>query len=158
MNSQDKINQIKIIRDNSRNQDFSSLVKLLDKDLLNRYGEQQSFFNQFNKVDKINNIVVAYVNDIPVGCGAIKKYNDDCIEMKRMFVKDEYRGKGIAKKILTELETWASELNFRLCILETGKSQPEAIYLYQKVGYTITANYGQYIGVENSVCMNKALS
>ena len=148
---------IRIIRDSSDNKDFSLLAKLLDQDLLARYGEEQSFFNQFNKLDKIEHAVVAYVNDIPVGCGAIKKYNDDCIEIKRMFVKEGHRGKGIAKKLLRELESWATELDFSIGILETGKSQPEAISLYKNCGYSITANYGQYIGVVNSVCMSKVL-
>jgi GNAT superfamily N-acetyltransferase len=128
---------------------------LLDKDLLERYGEQQAFFDQFNKVDTIKNTVVAYLNGRPVGCGAIKRFSNDVMEIKRMFVIAEYRGKGIAKRILVELENWAIELNSHKCILETGKSQPEAIYLYQKIGYSITENYEPYIGVENSVCMER---
>ncbi len=151
------ITDLKIIRSDSTNTDFLALVKLLDQDLSDRNGDQQKFYNQFNKVDLIKNVIVAYVNDTPVGCGAIKKYDDNCVEVKRMFVKAEYRGKGIAGRILKELEMWAAELNFSKCILETGKVQPEAIHLYQKLGYTITDNYGQYIGVDNSVCMNKEL-
>ncbi|MEO6589269.1 MAG: GNAT family N-acetyltransferase, partial [Pyrinomonadaceae bacterium] len=60
-------------------------------------------------------------------------------------------------KILAELENWAKELNFSECILETGLKQPEAIRLYQKSGYETILNYGQYAGVENSVCMKKVL-
>lgn len=149
------MDSLKIIRGSSDNKDFSLLVKLLDQDLLARYGEQQTFFDQFNKLDKIKHVVVAYINDIPVGCGAIKKYKDDCIEIKRMFVKEEHRGKGIAKRLLRELEFWATELDFNIGVLETGKSQPEAISLYKNCGYSIIDNYGQYIGVENSVCMSK---
>jgi len=149
------MDSLKIIRGSSDNKDFSLLVKLLDQDLLTRYGEQQTFFDQFNKLDKIKHVVVAYINDIPVGCGAIKKYRDDCIEIKRMFVKEEHRGKGIAKRLLRELEFWATELDFNIGVLETGKSQPEAISLYKNCGYSIIDNYGQYIGVENSVCMSK---
>jgi putative acetyltransferase len=148
------ITDLKIIRSDSSNTDFLSLVKLLDQDLSDRNGDQQNFYNQFNKVDLIKNVIVAYVDNTPVGCGAIKKYDDNCMEVKRMFVKAEYRGKGIAGKIL---EMWVAELNFTKCILETGKVQPEAIHLYQKFGYTITDNYGQYIGIDNSVCMNKEL-
>jgi len=149
------MDSLKIIRGSSDNKDFSLLVKLLDQDLLARYGEQQTFFDQFNKLDKIKHVVVAYINDIPVGCGAIKKYKDDCIEIKRMFIKEEHRGKGIAKRLLRELEFWATELDFNIGVLETGKSQPEAISLYKNCGYSIIDNYGQYIGVENSVCMSK---
>jgi GNAT superfamily N-acetyltransferase len=75
-----------------------------------------------------------------------------------MFVKEDRRGKGIAPTILNELEKWATELGYAACILETGKKQPEAIALYKKGGYQIIPNYGQYHGVDNSVCMRKQLS
>jgi len=56
------------------------------------------------------------------------------------------------------LESWASELNFKYCVLETGKRQPEAIALYKKNGYQIIPNYGQYHGIENSICFQKTVS
>ncbi|HEY0055913.1 MAG TPA: GNAT family N-acetyltransferase [Pedobacter sp.] len=126
-------NDIIIKKGNSTNPDFSALVMLLDRDLLERYGEQQAFFDQFNKVDTIKNKVVAYLNDRAVGCGAIKTFSEGVVEIKRMFVVKEHRGKGIAKKILAELENWAIELNSQKCILETGKSQPEAITFIRKL-------------------------
>jgi ribosomal protein S18 acetylase RimI-like enzyme len=55
------------------------------------------------------------------------------------------------------VESWAAELNYPECILETGKNQPEAIRLYKKAGYAIINNYGQYENVENSVCMKKTM-
>jgi putative acetyltransferase len=79
------------------------------------------------------------------------------MEVKRMFVKEEFRGKGIAGKVLSELEKWARELWFQKCILETGTRQIEAIALYKKSKYSIIPNYGQYEGVENSLCFEKKL-
>lgn len=146
---------INLVRTNSENPDFLELVRLLDQDLQIRDGDEHSFYAQFNKVDKIRHVVVAYENGEAVGCGAIKEYADGVAEIKRMFVRAEWRG--IAKSILSELETWASELGFSECILETGWNQPEAIGLYQKCGYETIPNYGQYSGVENSVCMKKLL-
>ncbi|TCD11737.1 N-acetyltransferase [Pedobacter frigidisoli] len=151
------MSDITLIRTNSDNTDFRQLVTLLDKDLAVRDGDEHAFYAQFNKVDAIKEVVVAYQNEIPVACGAIKPFSDTAAEVKRMFVHPDYRKQGIAAKILTELEQWAAELGFSECVLETGKKQPEAIALYQKVGYQITPNYGQYIGVENSVCMTKPL-
>ncbi len=58
---------------------------------------------------------------------------------------------------LAELEKWAAELGYNKCVLETGKKQPEAIALYKRSGYKIIPNYGQYIGIENSVCFEKAI-
>ena len=148
---------IKLIRTNSENSDFQMLVVSLDAELQIRDGAEHSFYAQFNKIDNLSEVVVAYLNEIAVGCGAIKPYSDQTAEVKRMFVKLENRGKGVAGKILAELETWAKELNFVECILETGFKQPEAIALYKKSGYEIIPNYGQYVGVENSVCMRKLI-
>ncbi|PSR55373.1 GNAT family N-acetyltransferase [Adhaeribacter arboris] len=146
-----------LFRTNSDNPDFQKLVALLDKDLAIRDGEEHAFYAQYNKIDAIKHTVVAYKNELPVGCGAIKQYAEHTTEVKRMFVLPEFRGQGIAEEILRELEQWAKELNFAECILETGKKQPEAIRLYQKAGYSLIPNYGQYQGVENSVCMLKKI-
>lgn len=149
---------IKLIRTNAVNMDFMELVKSLDADLQIRDGEEHSFYNQFNKLNNIKHAVVAYDDGMPVGCGAIKEYQGDTAEIKRMFVSSNVRGKGIATKILVELEHWAKELNYAKCILETGVNQPEAIGLYYKNGYKIMANYGQYKNVKNSVCFEKILN
>jgi putative acetyltransferase len=148
---------IELIRTNSENPDFIKLVKLLDAELAIVDREDHSFYSQFNKIDSIKHVVVAYENKKPAGCGAIKEYDKETMEVKRMYVPPESRKKGIASKILSELETWAAELSFTRCILETGKRQPKAIGLYKKSGYKLIPNYGQYAGVENSVCFIKEL-
>ena len=148
---------IKIIRTDSDNQDFIELVKYLDADLAQRDGDDHSFYSQFNKIDKIKHTVVAYENGKPIGCGAIKEYAPNTMEIKRMYTLPESRGKGIASKVLTELEIWATELSCKKCILETGKRQPEAIGLYKKSGYKLIPNYGQYAEIENSICFEKEI-
>jgi len=148
---------IKLIRTNSENPDFISLVRDLDADLAARDGAEHSFYAQFNKIAALKYVIVAYEDDKPIGCGAIKEYAANAMEVKRMYVTPENRGKGIANKVLTALDGWAAELSYTKCILETGKRQPEAISLYKKNGYIITPNYGQYAGVENSVCFAKEL-
>ena len=148
---------IKIIRANSDNQDFIELVKYLDAYLAGKDGDEHLFYSQFNKIDKIKYTVVAYENDKPVGCGAMKEYNSNTMEIKRMYTIPASRGKGIATKVLSELEIWTTELGYENCILETGKRQPEAIELYKKNGYKLIPNYGQYVGIENSLCFEKEI-
>jgi putative acetyltransferase len=148
---------ISIKRTNSGDTDFIHLVAMLDADLAQRNGEEQAFYVQFNKLDLIRNVVIAYAGNIPVGCGAIKEYAVGTMEVKRMFTRTDQCGKGIASQLLNELEKWALELGYSKCLLETGMKQPEAIALYQKCGYTGIPNYGQYAGVENSVCFEKIL-
>ena len=149
---------IKYNRTNSDNHDFQILVGQLDADLKFRDGEANSFYAQYNKIDKIKFVIVAYENEVAVGCGAIKEYTYDTMEVKRMYVVLYKRGQGIASDILKELEIWANELNYKICLLETGKKQPEAIELYKKNGYRIISNFGQYKDVENSICFEKILS
>ncbi len=147
----------KLLRTDSGNRDFAGLVKFLDEDLAIRDGKDHAYYAQFNKIDKIKYVVVAYEDDKPVSCGAIKEYNSNTMEVKRMFTLPGYRGKGIATMVLIELENWAKELVYTKCILETGKKQPEAISLYKKNGYKQIPNYGQYAGMENSVCFEKGI-
>jgi len=148
---------IKLIRTDSDNTDFVELVKSLDADLAEKDGIGHSYYAQFNKIDKIKFVVLAYKNDKPVSCGAIKEYNPNTMEVKRMYTSPGNRGKGFASKVLRELEIWANELSYQKCVLETGKRQPEAIALYKKSGYSIIPNYGQYAGIENSLCFEKQL-
>lgn len=148
---------LNLTRTNSDNSDFKQLIKQLDETLKITDGEEHSFFAQFNTIDEINHVIVAYKNNKAVGCGAIKRYSDSIAEIKRMFVASEVRGQGIAGTILTQLEEWASELSFTECLLETGIKQIEAIGLYKKKGYQIIPNYDQYKGVKSSVCMKKGL-
>ncbi len=140
---------------NAENSDFISLVKMLDKDLAIRDGDDHPFYDQFNKVDTIKYVIVAYDENMAVGCGAIKEYIPGTMEIKRMFTSPECRGKGIASQILQALEQWAKDLGCDTCILETGIKQHEAIGLYKKNNYTLIPNYGQYAGVENSLCFEK---
>jgi GNAT superfamily N-acetyltransferase len=146
---------ITTIRTNSENQDFRELVKHLDADLAIRDGSEHAFYAQFNKIDLIKHVVIAYDGNKPLGCGAIKELSSESMEVKRMYTVPEGRGKGVASTILKELEMWSTELSYKKCLLETGKKQPEAIALYLKSGFKIVPNYGQYAGVENSICFEK---
>ena len=148
----------KLVRTDSGDPDFIELNKLLDAELAIRDGKDHSFYARYNTIDQIKYIVLAYENELPVACGAIKEYQPGIMELKRMFTLSENRGKGIARKVLAELEEWASELGYKKCVLETGWKQPEAIGLYKKCGYHVIPNYGQYAGIKNSVCFEKDLT
>jgi putative acetyltransferase len=148
---------IKTVRTNSENIDFVELVARLDKLLTDLDGRDHDFYNQYNKIDKIKHVVVAYSGEIPVACGAIKEFDRKTMEVKRMFTVESHRGKGLAKQVLTELENWALELGYSKCILETGLRLPDAMRLYKRNGYHQIPNYGQYVEMENSICFEKKL-
>lgn len=146
------------VRTNGLDPDFILLVKELNAYLHEVDGEDFDFYFQFNQLDNIKHVVLGYVNELPVACGSIKQFDVDTMEVKRMFTKPEMRGNRVASKILIELENWAKELGYKRCILETGLRQTAAISLYKNSAYIQIPNYGQYKGVENSVCFEKYLT
>jgi GNAT superfamily N-acetyltransferase len=149
---------ITLVRTTSIHPDFLELVKHLDADLALRDGELMTvFFGQHNHVPNLSTVLIAYKNKSPVGCGAFKRFNDETVEVKRMFVFEHERSQGIASKILQGLELWAKELGNKVCILETGIKQPEAIRLYEKNNYHYIPNFPPYVGVKESVCFKKIL-
>jgi GNAT superfamily N-acetyltransferase len=150
-------NKIEIIKTTSENADFGALITALDASLWERYPELKTNYWGNNVIELNPNVVIVYFDNNAVGCGCFKKYDKNTIELKRMFVSPEARGLGLAKKIILELELWAHELGFSCSVLETLCKQKEAIGLYQKVGYTIIDNYEPYIGLENSICMQKQI-
>lgn len=148
---------LKILNTDCTDINFNKLTKLLDYDLNERYGELQKQYDKQNKVDNINDVVVIYMDDIPVACGAFKEYNINFIELKRIFVKKENRRQGLSKLIINELEKRGKEKGYKYAVLETGSKQYEAINLYKNNGYKIIENYGPYVGNKNSICMKKDL-
>jgi putative acetyltransferase len=145
-------------RSNYLNPDFQRFCEELDKEFWVRYPDSQQHFEHYNTVDGTARIIVAYDGDVAIACGCFRPTREQrTIEIKRMYVTPHRRGAGIASEILTGLETWASEEGNTLSILETGIKQPEAIALYSRAGYKVIRNYPPYVGVMESICMQKTL-
>lgn len=148
---------IKILKTDSIHKDFVQLVQLLDQDLAKRNGDSNEFFATFNKIQFIQNVVIASLNGKAVACGTFKQYNENSLELKRMYCLEDHRGNGFASMVLKELESWAKELGYQRLILETGNKMPEAIGLYKKSGYHIIPNFGPYEHIGSSICFEKEL-
>ncbi|WP_300686120.1 GNAT family N-acetyltransferase [Chryseobacterium sp.] len=146
-----------ILRTDSSHTDFQNLVKLLDSILAEHNGDEYDFFNQFNTIEAIKNCVVIYIDTIPAACGAFKILSENTVEIKRMYTQPEFRQRGLASKIVKELENWARELNFQKAVLETSKDLKNAISVYGHNGFYRISNYGPYIGIEQSICLEKIL-
>ena len=149
--------QITKKRTNSNDAGFQQLIAALDNELWNELNEDQAKYDQYNKVPDLTTVLVLYVNEKPTASGCIKKYNENTVEVKRMYVVKEHRGKGLSSMILKELENWAIELGFQYAILETSIHFKAARSLYFNAGYKIIDNYDQYAGLKESVCMKKEL-
>ncbi len=136
---------------------FQELVELLNATLKVTDGDDHDFYQQFNGTEDIRHVILARDGDQVVGCGAFKSYEGEVAEIKRMFVRADQRGRGVAQRMLAELEQWALDSGFKRCILETGVLQKAAIRLYTRAGYTKIPNYAQYAGLATSVCLEKKL-
>lgn len=141
------------------NSDFIELCQCLDKFLNELVGgeENRAEYIPYNQLNDIHDVIIAYDAAIPVGCASFKKYDDECAEVKRVFVKEEYRGKGISRKLMELLESAAREQGYRYLVLESGEPLVAAMELYRKSGYEIIPNYGQYKDMPDSICMKKEL-
>lgn len=148
---------MRIHRTDSNSSDFKTLVKSLDANLAEHNGEDDAFFAQFNKIDMIKNCILVYIDETPAACGAFKELSEDTVEIKRMFTDPEFRKRGLGSSIVKELENWAKDLGYKKAVLETSKDLTNAISVYEKSGFQKIPNYGQYIGVDSSVCYGKDL-
>ncbi len=149
--------QFQLKRTTTANKDFCSLVSLLDHELWQELKEDQGTYDHFNKVPDIKTAVLVYADNIPVACGCFKEFNADTIEIKRMFVNKDLRGKGLSKMVLNELEAWAKELGYCYAVLETGIRLLTAQNLYESNAYKPIHNYPPYESLTDSVCMKKNL-
>ena len=154
---------LEFIRCSGINEDFIMNCQLLDMDLDRRVGRviKRDKYKQYNQLDEIKEAMVVYVDGRAAGAGAIREYQyddiDDATELKRVFVRDEFQGKGIGTKLVLELIEWAKELGYKRLILETGELLQESCHVYRKVGFEKMDNYGPYISMPESLCMMKEL-
>jgi len=148
---------MRINRTHGSDEDFISLVKMLDHELWDELNEDQATYDPHNKVQDVKTALVLYVNNEPVACGCLREFSHGTTEIKRMFVRKDSRRKGLSKKILNELELWAKELGYQETILETSIHFNVAVSLYQSAGYSVIPNYGPYQGLKESICMKKVL-
>ncbi|MFH6998975.1 GNAT family N-acetyltransferase [Flavobacterium sp. FlaQc-57] len=149
--------RIKVVKTTSENPDFIALIKTFDAFLWERYPELKKEYWGNNIIEFNSNVVLIYLDEKAVGSGCFKKYSENKVELKRMFVAPEARGLGLAQLVIKELELMAKDQGFEVLILETLYKQIEAIGLYQKVGFEIVENYEPYVGLKNSVCMSKSI-
>jgi len=138
--------------------DAMLLIDALDADLQARYpGAVIHSIEPGTFADSGGIFFVAYADNQPVACGALRPAGDGQYEIKRMFVLATARRRGHARAILGALEDKARELDAPLLLLETGDAQPEAVSLYESAGYRAVPCFGTYAGSPHSRCFEKRL-
>jgi len=152
------MNPIILMDVKSGHPDLNKLLQKLDDYLYTLYPTEEVFTIDLETLSiRDVQFVIAYLDEQAVGCGAIKEINKDEIELKRFFVRDDYRNQGIAGEILKNLEKKAKNQNYYLMKLETGDQQVEAINFYRKNGYVEIDRFGEYVDCPSSICMEKRL-
>ncbi len=150
---------MEIIETNGENRDFVTLCRLLD-DNLNRIvgGEKQRVqYNQYNQLEDIHDVFIIYDQNLPIACASFKYHEKGTAEVKRVFVREEYRGRGLSLLLMKRLEEKAKMQGYQNLILETGNMLTHAMGLYKKIGFMVIENYGQYKNMKESICMGKLL-
>ena len=147
------------VRTDGKNEDFIENCRLLDMDLDRRVGRQikREKYQKFNQLDEIREAIVVYDHGRAVGGGAIRRYDDENIELKRVFVHNEYQGQGIGSRLVSLLIEWAAELGYRRMILETGELLAESCAVYKNLGFAVIPNYGPYADMPESLCMAREI-
>jgi len=151
--------ELKYVYTDEKNIDFQNFSKLID-DYFNKLvgGEKnRKNFIQYNSLEKIHDVFIAYDKNYAVGCAGLRRYDEDTAEIKRVFVREEYRGKGISKRLMLLLEERAAEIGFKSLVLQTRQACTEAIGLYLSLGYLRINNYPPYDKMPLAVCFKKSI-
>jgi putative acetyltransferase len=136
----------------------SGLLRELDDELMSRYPGSPVFgIDGLQAALAQVYFVIARSDADVIGCGAFRPFDSGCVEIKRMFVRPAYRGRGVARHILQSLHAEARSRGYAFAILETGMRQPEAIALYESEGYQQMELFGPYVGNALSVCFRRKL-
>lgn len=148
----------RFVKAEGTNPDFIELCMELDETLNGINGkENQAKFKQHNTLEFIHDVILVYDLDTVIGCCSYKLYDDETVEVKRVYLKPAYQGKGIAKEMLRRLEADARIAGFRYAVLETNAKFTSAVGLYTKSGYKVIPKYGPYVDLAESICMSKKL-
>lgn len=151
---------MEIIKTDGTDERFVMLCGKLDEFLscMNGKEKQKNVYDQYNSLAGIHDVVLALEDGIPAGCGSLKEYGSRTGEIKRVYVREEYRRNGTGRKIIEALEALAKDKGYDRLILETGVSFTGATHLYKSQGYRVIENYGQYAGMKDSLCMEKIVA
>ena len=153
------MNEFVYVRCDGADADFIENCRLLDEDLDRRVGRviQRDKYHQYNQLDKIHEAIMVYHDGRPAGGGAIRAYNETTMELKRVFVRPEFQGRGVGSALVSRLIEWATELGYKKMILETGELLAESCHVDTKLGFCKIPNYGAYVNMPESLCMGKDL-
>lgn len=152
--------QIEIRQVKSDNLDFVRLCEELDEFLNIAIGgeDKREKYKKFNHLDTMDCVLIAYEANEAIGCGALREYSREEVEVKRVFVREKYRGQNIGGLLLKHLIMQAKKSGYQRMILETGEFLASSVRLYARYGFERIPNYGEYKNMSESLCMGRSLA
>ncbi len=154
-----ELSEIEFVTTDGENSDFAMLCVKLDEALDELVGNSfdRTKYTPFNGKESIHTVIVAYKAGRAVACGGYKMFDEEHAELKRIYIDPACRGMGLGAELVRRLEAKARIDGYRWCVLETGEPLAAACHLYQKMGYKVIPNYGPYVDMEDSICMQRKI-
>lgn len=122
-----------------------------DDYMLDFLGDDKVYYTRYSESENLEKVLVAYVDNCPIGCVAYRRKADGVGEIKRLFIRKEYRSKGISKKLLATIESYAKEQGCHTLFLDTRITLEPAVSLYRAFGFNIIFQQGLYIQMEKKL-------
>lgn len=122
-----------------------------DDHMIDFLGDDKLYYTRYNQNENIEKVWVVSSGNLPIGCIAYRKKADGAGEIKRLYIKEEYRGKGISKELLKTVECYAKEQGCHTLFLDTRITLEPAVSLYRSFGFSIVFQQGLYIQMEKTI-------
>ena len=151
------MNNMETILTDEKDERFKNLVAELDKGYFERIGDDLQKYESYNEFKNPHVVILALDRNDAVACASYRTFNENSVELKRVFVKREYRKRGITYCLIKELEKSIINNNFKHSYIVTGKKNFAAINLYKKLNYQTITNFGQFRDDNAVICMKKEL-
>lgn len=127
------------------------LLKLFsehDAHMMDFLGEHRKYYTPYSEKEHLGRAWILYLDGQPAGCAAYRERSEGLCEIKRVFIRPKYRGRGISRELLFTVEDYARERGCTRIALDTNSALEPAVTLYRRSGYVVTHREGQYIQME----------
>ena len=142
---------MRIVSMNVTDQSVLQLFSEHDDYMIDFLGDDKWCYIRYNANENIENVWVVYLGNIAIGCIAYRKKSDGIGEVKRLYIRSEYRGKGISKKLLDVVKSYAKEQGCHTLFLDTRITLEPAVTIYRNFGLSIIFQQGLYIQMEKKL-------
>lgn len=140
-----------IVSTKNADKEILTLFSEQDDYMIDFLGDDKKYYTRYSENEHLENIWVIYSESFPIGCIAYRKKTEGTGEVKRLYIRKEYRGKGISKELLRTVERYAKEQGCKTLFLDTRITLEPAVSIYRSFGFQIVFQQGLYIQMEKEI-------